>query len=146
MSDLVFTVPAVPVAQPRQRHRVVTANGRTFAQNYCPQRDPVNAFKASVRQSASEAYTGAPLEGPIALVVVFVMPRPGYLVWKKKPMPRCPHTAKPDIENLAKSFFDSLTGLVFRDDAQICRAALSKVIAAGDEQPHVWVKVRTLEQ
>lgn len=57
---ITFTVPAVPVAQPRQRMRVVqTHGGKTFAQNYTPVRDPVNAYKASCREAAANVYTGA---------------------------------------------------------------------------------------
>lgn len=137
-----FTVPAVPVAQPRQRHRVVHAGGRAFASNYTPIKDPVNSFKATVRMAAAEAYSGPPLDGPITLSAVFVFPRPGRLVWKKRPMPREPHTSKPDVDNLCKSLKDALTGLLWTDDCRVCRyKSVEKVYAAGDETPHVEVVV-----
>lgn len=51
-----FRVDAIPVAQPRQRHRVAkTAKGKQFVQNYTPQSDPVNTFKAAAQASAIEA-------------------------------------------------------------------------------------------
>lgn len=144
MSDIIFTVPAVPVAQPRQRHRVVPSGGRSFVHNFTPAKHPVQAFKASVRLAAQGAYQGPPLEGPVGIVVVFAMPRPGRLMWKKRPMPRCPHVSKPDIDNLAKSVKDALSGLLWRDDSQIAHANLSKVYAAGDEQPSVRIEVSSL--
>jgi len=140
-----FNVPAIPKAQPRQRHRVVMSGGRAFASNYTPTRDPVNAFKASVQHAAASAHHGAPLEGPLRMSVVFVFPRPKGMVWKTKPMPRAWHTPKPDRDNLMKSLQDALNGLLFKDDSQICSGPIEKFIAAGDEQPHVEVIVETLD-
>lgn len=140
-----FTVPSIPVAQPRQRHRVATINGHTMAMNYTPGKHPVNAFKASVQHAANAAYQGPPIEGPLFLRLVFVMPRPGRLIWKSRPMPRCRHQQKPDIDNLAKSVKDALKGIVWRDDSQVCSAKWSKWIAAGDEQPHVEIEIRTID-
>tara|TARA_R110000868_G_scaffold101057_1_gene278212 strand:- start:11235 stop:11516 length:282 start_codon:yes stop_codon:yes gene_type:complete len=79
----------------------------------------------------------APLGGPLKLSLVFVMPRTQNQIWKTKPMPRIWHDKKPDFDNLEKSVCDALKGLVWFDDSQICSVSTIKVIAAGDEQPHV---------
>lgn len=139
-----FVVPAVPVAQPRQRHRVVHAGGRAFAQNYTPARDPVNSFKAAVQLAASQAYCGAPLEGPLRMSAVFVFPRPKSMHWKTRPMPRVWHTSRPDRDNLIKSVQDALNGILWRDDSQICAGEPVKLVAAGDEQPHVEIVIEVL--
>jgi len=144
MTELYFTIPAVPVAQPRQRHRVVNMGGKWIATNYTPTKDPVNAFKASVRHGLSQIYQGAPLEGPLKVDLCFVMPRPGRLRWKRRPMPRVWHTIKPDADNLTKSLVDSLTGLLWARDEQIAELHVLKLYAAGDEQPHATVTVRRL--
>jgi Holliday junction resolvase RusA-like endonuclease len=136
-----FTVHSVPLAQPRQRQRVVTANGRTFATNYLPRKHPVNAFKAAVQMAFRGAYHGPPLEGPVYLQMVFVLPRPRSLVWKKKSMPRLWHCHKPDIENLVKAVMDALKGLAYRDDCQVSVLWVSKSTAAGDEGPGVAVMI-----
>lgn len=141
MTLIAFTVPAVPIAQPRQRHRAFTVRGRVITQNFTPAKHPVQAFKATARLAASQAYTGAPLEGPICVVATFVFPRPGRLCWKKRPMPRCWHASRPDTENVLKALQDSLTGLIWKDDAQIAEVRCKKVYASGDEQPHVSVEV-----
>jgi len=136
-----FTVPSVPVAQPRQRVGMVGGHARQFL----PGKHPVNAYKASVALSARESYSGAPLEGPIALRVVFVLPRPGRLIWKSRPMPRVRHASKPDPDNLLKSICDALNAKVWRDDAQVSTVTVEKWIASGDEQPHVEVCIETID-
>lgn len=144
LTSVRFTVPAVPVAQPRQRHRIVNSHGKAFVHNYTPSKSPVQDFKATVRLAARGVYGGPPADEPLALYVTFVMPRPAAKIWKTKPMERYPHTAKPDMDNLVKSLKDSLHGLLWRDDSLVCVECLSKYVASGDEQPHVDVAVRTL--
>lgn len=140
-----FHVPAVPVAQPRQRHRVVKIGGKNIVQNYTPKSDPVQDFKASVRQSYEAASTGVPpLGGPVTMRVVFVLPRPKSLMWKSKPMPRLPHVTKPDADNLWKAVKDALKGLAWRDDSQVCDANVVKVTAAGHEQPGVDIEIAAI--
>lgn len=136
-----FHVPAVPVAQPRQRHRAVTINGRTITQNYTPAKHPVQDFKASVRQAFEAVASGPPIEGAVSLIIVFIMPRPKGMVWKSKPMPRKRHVSKPDIDNLVKGLKDALKGLAWRDDSQVSGLTAVKLIAAGDERPGVQVVI-----
>lgn len=137
-----FIVPSVPVAQPRQR---VGVGPGGFARTYLPTKHPVNAFKASVRLSAASAWKADPLAGPLALTLSCVMQRPRAKVWKTRPMPRLRHTGKPDADNLAKSVMDALSGLLWRDDAQVAVLSVKKWIAAGDEQPHVSVQLSVLD-
>lgn len=141
--EIKFTVPAIPVAQPRQRHRIVSTHGKTLAMNYTPKTDPVNAFKAACQVAASAAYSGAPMDCPISMDVVFVFPRP-MSVRKKDGTGRLPHTTKPDRDNLMKSLQDALNGLTYRDDSLICAGHVEKWKAAADEQPHVEVTIRKL--
>jgi Holliday junction resolvase RusA-like endonuclease len=133
-----FTVNAIPIAQPRQRHAVIAGSVR----NYTPNEHPVTAFKASCRYAAARAYDGPPLTGPLKLRLKFVMPRPKGLIWSRKPMPSIPHDKRPDADNLAKAVKDSLSGLCWRDDAQVYDLMVSKHYAAGDEQPHVVVTIK----
>jgi Holliday junction resolvase RusA-like endonuclease len=56
-------------------------------------------------------------------------------------MPRERHTKKPDEDNLKKAVYDALNKMLWRDDSQICESAFEKWIAAGDEQPHVVIRV-----
>lgn len=138
-----FTVPGIPVAQPRQRHRILSAGGRTFAQNYTPSKSPVNEFKAAVKMAwqdcDEEMYSG-----PLVLRIVATFPRPASLTRKKKPNPRIPKISKPDADNLAKSVCDALNGLAFKDDSQVYQLTVEKWIGAEGEQARVDVVLSEL--
>lgn len=133
-----FTVPSCPVAQPR--HRVGTgASGRPRA--YLPADHPVHGYRLDVWKAARAAYQGHPMTGPVSVQLAFVLPRPVAMVWKRKPMPRLWHTSKPDSDNLVKSTLDAMQGILWVDDCQVCHVQATKHIAAGDEEPHVLVRV-----
>lgn len=140
-----FHVAGTPVAQPRQRHRVISSKGRAFAQNYTPSNHPVTKYKAALKQAAWDEYSELPLEGPLRMDIVFVLPRPKNKVWKKKPMPRYPHSGKPDRDNLMKSTQDALEGILFRNDSQICAGEVEKYVASGDEKPHVEITIEAIQ-
>lgn len=141
-------IPAIPVAQPRVRASAFAGHARVFTPTVVKSADgskkphPIHAFKATLRMVAAEHYTDAPLIGPVRVDVVCVFPRPANKVWKSKPMPRYPHTSKPDRDNLDKAILDALKGIVLTDDAQVCAGSIEKWVAAGDEQPHVEIEVR----
>lgn len=142
-------IPAVPVSQPRPRATLAHGGkgARMHEVTHIKRSDgtrvphPIAAFKATCRLAAQQAYSGPPLDCPLSVRLTFVMPRPTALLWKTRPMPRVMHAKKPDVDNLAKSVFDALTGLLWLDDAQIAACSIEKWIAAGDEQPHVVVEV-----
>lgn len=142
---IAFVIPGLPIAQPRQRSRVMAMGGRFISQNYTPAKAPVNEFKAAVRMACAAVHHGEPLVGPLSVTLRFIFPRPKCLTFRSKPMPRVPRQGKPDIDNLLKSVADALNGLLWRDDAQIVGAFVTKWIAAGDEQPRTEVQVETLE-
>lgn len=147
MASVSFTVPHTPSAQPRQRHRVIKrAGGKSFIQNYTPEDHEVLQFKFSCRWFAKRAYPGEPMGGPLRCDLLFIMPRPKNLVWKTKPMPRRRHAIKPDRDNLDKAVMDSLKGILWVDDCQVCDGRIEKWIASGDEQPRVVITVSTLSE
>jgi len=135
-----FTVPAIPVAQPRPRATAIGGHARV----YQPTKHPIAAFKASVRLAASQAFTGAPLAGPLRVDCLFIFPRTKNQIWKSRPMPRIWHAKKPDRDNCDKAVLDALSGLLWLDDSQVCAGTIEKWIAAGDEQPHVVVTITDL--
>lgn len=138
--EIKFTVPSIPVAQPRQR----TAVRAGHAVNYTPTKHPVNQFKALVQMAANAAYNGPPLEGPLMLQMTCVLRRPGKLKKRSDNPPRY-DTRKPDLDNLMKSVADSLNGLLYKDDAQIAEVNMVKTVAAGNEQPHVKIAIGVLD-
>jgi len=134
-------VPAVPVAQPRQRHAVIGGHIR----NYTPTDHPVNAYKAAVMAAVAEAGI-TPIDGPVAVDVLFYLPRPKRLTRKKDPDGPIPHTAKPDVDNLWKSTADALSGLAWRDDSQVCRTRASKWYAEKKGVPRVEIEIAKVKE
>jgi Holliday junction resolvase RusA-like endonuclease len=137
--EIKFVVNAVPVAQPRQRHAIVAGHGV----NYTPEKHPVNSFKAAVAYSCRAAYSGPVLDCPIEVCIAAVFPRPKGMMFKTKPMPREWKTSKPDVDNIQKSVYDALNGVLWRDDSLICCAHTHKQIASGCEFPMVVITVST---
>lgn len=138
-----FIVPGLPIAQPRARAASIGGHARIVGFD---DRHPVTAFKATVRLLAQQHMAGRPpIAGPVQLVVMFGFRRPGRLIWKKRPMPRCWHTSKPDADNCVKALKDALNGIAWRDDAQVAQVMAEKVYVAGDEAPHVAVQVYAIE-
>jgi len=60
---------------------------------------------------------------------------------KKDTAERLWKATKPDSDNVAKIVMDSLNGLVWTDDAQVCELAVSQFYAAKGESSHVEVEV-----
>ena len=140
-----FVVHSVPVAQPRQRMRVVQSRGRVFTHSYTPTKSPVNAFKASVQMAAAIAYGGPLLDGPLSLELKFILPRPKSMTKKRSDNAReWDSRSRNDWDNLAKSVCDALNGILWHDDGQIACVSVWRMIAAADEQPRVLIDVETI--
>lgn len=136
-----FLVLGVPIGQPRVTH--ARRDGKRWA--YVKRDHPIHAFREAVGLSARIAWRGGPLAGPLRLEATLVFPRPRNLVWKRKRMPRIPHQAKPDTDNVLKGIKDALKGILWRDDAQVSAESGEKWIAAGNEEPHVVILVSRVE-
>ena len=142
-----FTVFGLPVAQPRQRHRVVQMGGRAIATNYTPGNHPSRDFKVACQTAANVAAHGEDgpvplLTGPLKLTLTFVFPRPKSA--PKKQPGRLPKITKPDGDNLAKCVMDGLNHVVWHDDSQIYSLVVTKLVAAVDETPRTDVVIETL--
>jgi Holliday junction resolvase RusA-like endonuclease len=135
VSDCIrFTIPAVPVAQPRAKATTINGKARMYE---AAGKHPIHAFKAIAMIMASQVHRGPPLEGPLAVSLEFVFAC-------KSKRERKPKATRPDSDNLAKGLLDSLNGLLYLDDGQVCDLHVTKWHAKGDEQPHVTVEVRRL--
>jgi Holliday junction resolvase RusA-like endonuclease len=146
MKAIEFVVPAVPVALPRKRSKVVKGkNGQVHAQTYTPTADKSNSLKTLIAYAFSQSHQGPPLTGPVGLDVDFVFHRPASMVWKKKAMPREWKSSAPDLSNLVKLVEDALNKLAFVDDAQIVDGRNRKLICNALEQPHIRVKIYRVE-
>lgn len=154
---IAFVVIGVPLPQPRHRARVQWIGGlakKAVASVYLDEDDDIRKFKHDVRFEAGKAFHAAGnygpheqralLECPLAVTLTFVFPRPKYLTWKTKPMPRAWMINVPDLDNLEKSVLDALNKVVYVDDRQVCKVNKIKVYASGDEPPRVHIAISEL--
>lgn len=128
-----------PVAKSRPRGYRTKQGGIRF---YTPVKS--QRFENLVRERAEKVFT-RPLGGPLRMVLVFLLPRPKRLIWKKRPMVRVACDRKPDVTNLAKSVEDGLNGVAYGDDAQIVDLHVSKFYHAGNEGPKVLIELEEVE-
>jgi Holliday junction resolvase RusA-like endonuclease len=86
----------------------------------------------------------AMLAGPLAVSVVFVMPRP--LSHRKKDGTTAPgapryHIVKPDTTKMLRAIEDALTGVAWIDDAQVIVQTAAKRYARYGEEPGARVTI-----
>lgn len=120
-----FSLPGDPKAKGRARSFV--RNGHVG--HYTP--GPTRSYEGMVRLAAERAMAGRPrMERAVILhlVAVFDVPK----TYSKKRREACLSGSefpakKPDWDNLAKIFTDAMNTVVFKDDAQIVSAVVSKV-------------------
>jgi Holliday junction resolvase RusA-like endonuclease len=114
MIEFILNVPMEPVAKGRPR---MTKTGHT----YTPEK--TRSAEGELKFWALKELKGKSLplfDGPVALSVGFVFPRP-------KSVKRKWHTTRPDLDNPTKLVLDALNGIVWRDDSQICELAARKM-------------------
>jgi Holliday junction resolvase RusA-like endonuclease len=143
---ITFTVPGIPIPQPRQRHSIIGHGLAAHVTNYTPKKHKVRSYKAEVQFAFRQAYQGEPIQGPVGIRIVFLFPRTTKIIWKTKPMVRLYHEVKPDADNCAKAVKDALKALAWRDDSQVADLQARKLIVAGDEQPHTEIEIWPLEE
>lgn len=119
------------------------------------------SWDAAVRSAAREVLDrvfgkvdAPPFVGvPVAVEIAFLMMRPashygtGKRAGQLKPnAPSCPST-KPDIDKLARTTLDALTGIMFDDDGRIARLELVKAYARpGEEGARITVRELNTER
>lgn len=141
MSDtgwaLELFVAGQPAPQGSKRH---VGNGQMVESSKA-----VGDWRSVVAWSAAQAYAAEPIDGPVVLVVEFVLPRP-----KSLPRTRAtpPHTKRPDVDKLLRAIGDALSGVVWIDDSRVTDEHASKRYAEPGETPgaHLYVGALGPEQ
>ncbi len=111
-------------------------------------------WKETVRRVAEEVrrLTGYPLlEGPVAIRVVFRRARPGSHFTSKgnlRPAADLWPVTRPDTTKLLRGVEDAVTGVLWKDDAQIVRQIVEKVwvLDGGEEGVEVTVWPRSSDE
>lgn len=98
----------------------VPKKASVFGRGYAFKHPRTRQFEADVARLARLIWKQPALTGSLYVQVVFTFQTKQKSRWGK-----C-HAMRPDLDNLSKSFFDPLQGIVFVDDKQIVDMALTK--------------------
>lgn len=123
-SPIRFRVDGIPIAQPRQRHRIIQSrSGTAFVHNYTPAKSPVADFKARVAWAARQVYRGEPLTVPVRVEILAIFPAASSFKAAQRRQIQSgdliPYTGRNDWDNLGKSICDALNGVLWDDDRRI---------------------------
>ena len=132
-----ISVPGAPVG--KGRPRFVRVTGRTYTPAKTANYEAILAAAGGmVRMAIGEP----PYDGPLQVRITAFMPVPAS--WSRKKQAAALEGAirpgKPDLDNIMK-MMDALNGIVWRDDAQIAEARLSKLYAS---EPRLEIEVEAL--
>ena len=104
-------------------------------------------WRGDVIKFATEAYKGPLIKDAIRLKVWFCFPRPKshYGTGRNKDMIKeaAPdfHTKKPDATKLLRAVEDALTGVIWKDDAQIIKQTVDKDYVHGGNKPGAIIEI-----
>ena len=115
MAELKFKIIGKP--EPKERPRFFRAG--THVGTYTPTK--TRQWENMIRLQAVRHRPKKLWEGPIAMALTFMMPRP-----KSLPKKVVYHIKKPDLDNLAKSCKDAMQGIIYKSDSQIIILNLEK--------------------
>jgi Holliday junction resolvase RusA-like endonuclease len=128
-----FTVPGVAAPAGSKRGFVNRRSGRVIITDDSKRSKP---WQARVADAAIDLELAELLAGPLMLRLTFHLPRPaghfgtGRNAGTVRPSaPEYP-TVKPDVTKLVRAVEDALTGLIWRDDAQVVDQQASKLYGA----------------
>lgn len=148
MQRIEFFVPGIPQPAGSKRGFVNKKTGGVIITDACRKSKP---WQADVKHFAFRAYQGPPLLGAIRLEVEFRMVRPkghygtGRNAASLRASAPMYHTTRPDRTKLLRGLEDALSGLLWKDDAQVVQGEVEKCYADG-QQPGAYVIVESLAE
>jgi len=112
-----FTIYGTPIAKKRPRF----SRRGNFVTTYNSQETEEGRWLLSARGEMRNNGLNAPIESPVAMSMLFLLPIPASASKKRlREIEDSPaHTKKPDLDNLQKFALDCLNGELYRDDSQI---------------------------
>lgn len=135
MTPITFRIPGEPVAWARAGH---APGGFSFTPKVQRQ------FGALVKAIAQDSLPAdwQLIDGPVALSVECVFARPASRCRKKdRPHERDWCVGRKDWDNCGKIVSDALNGIVWKDDRQVVRGWVNKLLGRQNEPPHVEVMI-----
>lgn len=135
-----FFVPGIPAPGGSKRGFVHPHTGRVVIVDDAKR----NASWRSVVALTAARYFPKPIEGPVRVLVTFLMPRPLGHFGKRGLRDSAPAypTTRPDASKLWRSTEDALKGIAWLDDAQVVTQTILKRYATG--APGAQLEVESL--
>ena len=134
---ITFWAPGIPQPGGSKKAFYNPKAGRAYVVEDAKKNKP---WRATVQAFAMDAHQGKPLEGPLVVEVVMVMPRPAGHFGTKGVRPGAPRfpAVRPDASKLWRSTEDALSGILWRDDSQIVDQHVRKIYG---EKPGALITV-----
>lgn len=146
--ELRLVVVGVPTPQGSMRSYVVhrKSDGRPIAVT-TSDNPKTKGWKQTIadvvaRELARPQFAGLYFDGAVDLDVLFVLPRPLALCTRANAARAISHCRKPDLDKLLRATADALTGVLWRDDAQVTDLRARKRYAAVGEHPRAEILIR----
>ena len=118
-------IPAVPVPQ----GSMSVFNGRIVHKKSKRLMD----YRNLIANVASQHYS-EPIEGAVRVDLRFIIPRPKTVMRSRPSVP-------PDLDKLIRAVLDALTGVAYKDDAQVTAVSAFKRYGDGWLTSGVWITV-----
>jgi Holliday junction resolvase RusA-like endonuclease len=102
-----------------------------------------------VAHYVKEAWGDEMVTGKVVLHCLFRLKRPkshygqGGKSMTLRPSAPPAHLTKPDLDKLVRAINDALTGVIYRDDSQVCETHASKIYAELEESTGVVIIIET---
>lgn len=133
MTVVEFFAPGIP--KPQGSKRAFVVKGRPVLTESAG--EPLKDWRTSVAYAASTAMAGANLiQTPVHVTLTFTLVKPRSRS-KHRPLP----DSAPDLSKLVRAVEDAMTGIVWRDDAQVVGIQAAKVYG---EQPGLHATITAI--
>jgi crossover junction endodeoxyribonuclease RusA len=136
MSQISFFVRGHPATQGSKRGFAIKKNGVYTGQvamvDSCKR---LPGWRESVRNEAEKAWTLPPIEGPVCMRLIFILPRPKWHFGTGKNSSTLKVTAplwpdgKPDLTKLERAAEDAMKGIIWTDDSRVCEKITRKTFS-----------------
>ena len=120
-----FWVDGIPAPKGSRKNFIIKRKDGSMGVNSVNANARTKGWEAKIRQNAKSVSYNTVMEGPVAVWLLFVLPRPGYYK-RKKDAPVLPIT-RPDLDKLIRAACDAVTGVLFRDDSQVTQLWARKI-------------------
>ena len=139
MTAVEFRVYGTPA--PKGSKTAFHRNGRTVVVegSSASGRQKLSSWTAEVAREAVNERPDVPFECPVSADITFYMPKP-----KSAPKSKLFCDKKPDVDKLIRSTYDSLSGVIFKDDSQIVIQRSVKMYATPEEPPGALIRISVL--